>query len=502
MKKPSARRGLSIAGLGLALGLQAAAAARLPAYIARVPLVAVDSRGMAVAVISRGNLEVLANGRPVPGFSMEKRAGGAALSDERTVFLLFDTLSTTHFWLSKAKTIAERLLEGFEPGIAYVLLSLEPGEGLRYVLGPTDDRTDVLETMHRRIVARQTTAELDSRPKRFAREDGLFVEDPRTEQPRFGFGNPERDPRFGVAFTGERDSISAPKARLDERKKGDLFLSSLGTLSTALGAFHASMTTVYFFSSGIAARTRFQDRSTIDPNAYSEVKTVDSYFLNSLASLADMFRTKGALVFVINPAGVELAATEIGSGEGQLGLLAERAGGRYLKGEPETIVRLLGEMEGAFYEVALPLEDFGTDPIDIEIRSKDPALRLFYSHRVFPLRGFSQLGQEDKMRLVLDAAEGGHASRMAMGLRPAEVIAKSEDSGRLLYRLKLPGSFREAPLEVFRVWLAKDSRRTVIDLERLPPQDAELSLAVDKKKGTRVRLLIVEPRSASALILP
>jgi hypothetical protein len=482
--------GLRRACLLLACGLLAAGGLpAVPADVVRVPLVALDSRGAALKDISRDSLEVLANGRRAEAFALEKRAPGASPAEQRIVFLIYDTLSTSHLWLSKAKTITEKLLDSSDPGIAYLLLSLEPGAGLRYVLGPSQDRAEVVRTLRQKIVARQGGTTLDSNPHRVARDDGLLVEDPRTVQPRFG------------ATLTEQDPISAPKTRQDERKKGELFLSSLDTLNTALSGFHDSIKTVYFFSGGIATRTQYQDRSTTNPNFIGEVQTVDTVFLNSLAGLADIFRTKGAIVFVVNPAGAQIGKNEPGSGEGQLQLLAERAGGRYLEGEPETIVQSMNEMESSFYEILLPLGEFGTDPIDIEIRSKDPGVTLHYSHRVFPFRGFASLSEDDKMRLALDAAEGGDASKMVLRLRKAEVLGKSEAGGSVQYRLRLPEGFLDSPLDVFRIWLGQGSQPTVIELEKLRSEGGELALAVEKKKGLRIRVVIIEHRSAAGLIV-
>lgn len=478
------------AGLIAAVGLLAAGAwGASPAAVIRVPLVAVDSKGAAVEILGRDRLEVFANGRQIDAFSLEKRARGSFPAEQRTVFLIFDTLSTTHFYLAKAKMITEKFMDSAEPGVLYLLLTLEPGSGLRYIFGPSQDRNEVSRTLRKRVVARQASSGLDSAPRRFARDDGLLVEDPRTEQPRIGTGFTERDP------------VSARKTLLDEQKRGDLFLTSLGTLSTALSGFNDSIKTVYFFSGGIASRTRYQDRSTIDPNAYAEVKTVDSLFLNSLAGLADVFRTKGAVVFVINPAGAQIGKEKIDSGENQLELLAERSGGRYLEGDPDMIVRTLNEMEDAFYQIALPVEGFGIDPIDIEVRPKDPGLKLHYAHRVFPAKGFDSLSREEKMRLALDAAQGGDASKMALRLRTAELLGKSESRDRVDYRVRLPEGFLDSPLDVFRVWLGKGSRPALLDLERLRPEGGELSLPVEKKDGRRIRVVIVEPRSAAGLII-
>ncbi|OGD18655.1 MAG: hypothetical protein A2W03_08660 [Candidatus Aminicenantes bacterium RBG_16_63_16] len=476
--------------LGMAFGILGTAAGTAASVgVLRVPLVAVDSRGVAVDVISRDSLEVFVNGRRAEAFSLEKLGLGSSPAEQRTVFLIFDTLSTTHLWLSKARTITERLLDAAEPGIAYILLSLEPGSGLRYVLGPSHDRAEVIRALRGKVVARRAGAGLDLDQHRFAREDGLLVGDPRTEQPRLGVMRTETDP------------VSRRKTQLDEQKRADLFLASLGTLNAALSGFPGSIKTIYFFSGGIASRTKYEDRSTTDPNAYAEVQTVDSLFLNSLARLADIFRTKGAVVFVINPAGAQIGKDEPGSGENQLQLLAERAGGRYLEGEPETIVRRFNEMESSFYEVVLPADEFGSDPIDIEIKSKDPGLRLIYSHRAFSSRGFDSLSRDEKMRLALDAAEGGDASKMVLRLQTAEILAKSEDNDRVQYRMRLPEIFLDSPLDVFRVWPGKGSRPALLELERVQPQGGELTVSVNKKKGYRARIVIVEPRSTAGLVV-
>jgi hypothetical protein len=477
--------------LVLAFGLLAAdAASGGPTDVLRVPLVAIDSRGAAVEAISRDSIEVFANGRRFEAFSLERCTQGNSPADRRMVFLIFDTLSTNHLWLAKARAITEKLLDSADPGISYLLLSLEPGSGLRYILGPSPDRAEVLRALRGKVVARQAGSGLDSGPRRISRDDNLLVGDPRTEQPRFGQTLTERDP------------ISAPKTKLDERKRGAVFLASLGTLNTALSGFHDSVNTVYFFSGGIPSRIQYLDLSTTDPNLRGEVQTIDSLFLNNLTGLAETFKTTGAVVFVINPSGPQIGKDDPGSGVIQLQLFAEKAGGRYLEGEPKTIVQRLSEMEGAFYEVVLPVAELGIDPVDIEIRSKDPGLKLHYGHRVFPAKGFDTLSREEKVRLALDAVEGGDASRMALRLRTAELLAKSEDRDGFLYRLRLPEDFLDSPLIVFRVWLGRGSRQPLLEIERLQPEGGELSLSVEKKAGYRVRLLIVEPRSAAGLIVP
>ena len=474
----------------ISLGLWAAVAAGgTGANIVRVPLLVVDSRGLAVSDISGENIQVYANGRLLASFLLKKHTPASSQPAQRTVFLIFDSLSATHLWLSKAKNIAEQIIASSSPGIDYLLLSLEPGSGLRYLLGPSGDRAEVIRTLRKKIVARQPGTTLDSLPHRFDRDDGLLVADPRSPRPQMGELRTERDP------------LSAPQTRLDEQKKGGLFLTSLGTLNAALSGFNDSVKTVYLFSGGIASRTNYQDLSTTNPNLHGEVQTVDSLFLNSLVGLSDVFRARGAVVFVVNAVGAQIAQGEVGSGEQQLRLLAENGGGRYLEGEPEAIVRQIAAMENSFYEIILLPDELGSGPIDIEVKSGNPDLKLYYGRRAFPSRGFEQLGREEKMRLALDAAEEGYASKMALNPQTAEYVAKSEGKDRIEYRLKLPATFLGLPLEVFRVWLGKGSRGAVVDLERLEAAGEELFIPVEKKKGYRIRVVIIEPRTAAALIV-
>jgi len=456
----------------------------------RVPIVAIDSRGEAVSGLGPDGIEVFVNGRPVESFILAKRAAGSGAPVRRTAFLVFDTLSTTHRWLSSAKNIAGSLLTSQGPGIDYLLLSLEPGSGLRYLLGPTGDREELVRTLRKKIVARQPGDALDSNPHRFDVNDGLLVGDPRTPRTQMGDMRTERDP------------ISAPRTQLDERKKRELFLASLATLNIALTGFNDSVKTVFFFSGGIASRTQYQDLSTINPNFRAEVQTIDSLFLNSLTSLSGLIKTKGAVVFVINPAGSYIGREEPGSGENQLRLLAEKAGGRYFEGDPDVIVRRLAEIQNAYVEVVLPLDGLGSRPVDIEIRPRDPGLRLYYGHRVFPSLGFEYLDPDEKARLALDAAEGGYASQMTLGPRTAEITEKSESRDRATYRLKLPADFQGSPLDVFRVWLGKGGRPGIVETERIDPAGDEAVITVVKKKGYRSRVVIIEPRDSAALILP
>jgi len=463
---------------------------RMGADSLRVPMVALDEQGAAVGNLGPDAIEVYVNGRPAGSFILARRTAGSGPPVRRTAFLIYDTLSTTHRWLSGAKAITDDLLRSSGPGIDYILLSFEPGSGLRYLLGPTGDREELVRALRKKVVARQTGHAMDSNPHRVDANDGVLVGDPRTPRTQVGDMRTERDPN------------SAPRTKLDEHKKMEYFLASMSSLNVALTGFNDSVKTVFFFSSGIPFRAEFQDMSTTNPNFRAEVQTVDALFLNSLGSLSDVFKTKGAVVFVINPAGAHIGREEAGSGENQLRLLAERAGGRYIEGETEAIVRQLTEIQNAFMEVVLPIDGLGGRPLDIEMKSKVPGLRLYYGHRVFPSRGFEHLSRDEKFQLALDAAEEGNASRMILSPRTAEVIGKSETEGRALYRLKLPPDFQRFPLEIFRVWLGKGGRPGIVEMERIDPAGEDLSLTITKKKGYRPKIVIVEPRSNTTLVFP
>jgi hypothetical protein len=455
----------------------------------RVLLVAVDGRGEVERNLSGASIDVFANGRRIESFTLERRLSSPDSPTRRVNFLIFDTLSTTHRWLSQAKAIAEQLLSASAGG-EFLLLSLEPGSGLQYLLGPTADRAALLRALRRKIVARQPGKALENYPHRFNQNDGLLVSDPRTAKTQTG------------ELRTERDEVSAPNTRQDEQKKGDLFLDSLSTLNAALSGFSDSVKSVYLFSEGIATRATYQDLSRTDYNARLEVQTVDNRFLNSLAALAGIFKTSGALVFIVNSAGAQVTQTEADSGESQLRMLAEKSGGRYLEGEPEAIAAQLTASEKSFYEVVFPPDGLGSGPVEIEIRSREPGVTLYYGRRVFAGRGLEQLNAGEKMKLALDAAGNGYASRIALRLHPAGPVARSEDRDKIVFRLDLSADFRNSPLEVFRVWLGKGSRPPLVEMERLDPAGKDLSITVPKKKGYRIRVVIVEPRSAAAVVIP
>ena len=55
------------------------------------------------------------------------------------VFLVFDTIFSPYNLMAKAKAIAEKVIAQSDKSAQYVLLSIEPMQGLRYILGPTRD---------------------------------------------------------------------------------------------------------------------------------------------------------------------------------------------------------------------------------------------------------------------------------------------------------------------------------------------------------------------------
>ena len=198
-----------------------------------------------------------------------------------------------------------------------------------------------------------------------------------------------------------------------------------------------------------------------------------------------------------------MAQTEADSGESQLRMLAEKSGGRYLEGEPEAIAapadrrgKCLLRSRSASRGIG---KRTGRDRDQIQEPGSDPALRP---------PGVSRKGTR--------TAKPGREKEARPGRRRARLRVPhgaAAAPGRTDRPVRRPGQSRFPPgpargLPAFSRSKSSGSgsgngaARRWSKWRAVDPAGGELSISVLKKKGYRIRVVIIEPRSAAALIIP
>ena len=137
---------------GAATALDIQVIEQKPPLIQRTtPVYATHKDGTPVTNLTSSDIDILVGGGPVEGFTLAQ--GG---SRNKLVFLVFDTATINSNLLSKSKKIAEQTVSQADGQVRFIVLSIDPGAGLRPVCGPSTDKKFILNTMAKSIVSKQS----------------------------------------------------------------------------------------------------------------------------------------------------------------------------------------------------------------------------------------------------------------------------------------------------------------------------------------------------------
>ena len=113
------------------------------------PIYATTKDGTPATGLTAADLTVTVGGAPIQDFALTK--GG---SQNKLIFLVFDTVSLSSNLLAKSKKIAESTVSLASDSTRFIVMSIDPGAGLKPVCGPTTDKALVTKGIGKSVVAK------------------------------------------------------------------------------------------------------------------------------------------------------------------------------------------------------------------------------------------------------------------------------------------------------------------------------------------------------------
>jgi len=449
----------------------------------QVPIFAVDGNGNPIVDLKKNDFILKVNNKRVKEFEFYKRAftvtsnndeidnskdSGHMEAENQTtpvvknnvVFLLFDVSLSAITCTKRSKKIAARIIADAQPGIQFILLTIEPFKGLNHIYGPSDNKEELLHKIKKKVIGKPN--------KRLVNPNNFFGDD--------SLSNP-----IVRTITGARKRYSRRDGgQLRELaatyylRKNRCFFDSFKSLYLVFNSM-ADNKFVYFFSEGLTNSIR---ESSMGGR---------SLYNFHLKRMADYLSRSGAVLFIVNPMGVgndselvtenkDANSNAAGSatsyydmeksisGEDWLKYLAVESGGKYLEGGDELIVRKLEHMHRAYYEISFPdLPGLKGNSRRITIKPKGDNIAIHSLRALEKYKHYDKMTRIEKEMTALNIVVRNPLIKSTLSILPADIIHIEKNKKEVTYTILLPEDFLEQQLDLYKFRIKDDQK--VIDLK-------------------------------------
>ena len=487
----------------------------------QVPIFAVDGSGNPITDLKETDIEVRVNNRPVKEFEFYKRsftvtqpeeaAGGGEPGPEKQetqpepalkdnmVFLLFDVSLSALTCTKRSKEIAARIIADAEPGMQFVVLTIEPFIGLNHVYGPGKNKEELLRSIKKKVIGKPNNRIVDS---------GEF----------FGGSMPDSINRqIGGVQNRESGSDSGQMQELAATyylRKNRCFFDAFKSLYLVFNSI-ADNKFVYFFSEGLSNSMKGSSMGG------------ESLYNFHLKRIANYLGRSGAVLFIVNPMGIGDAgalvtgqrdansnaagsaassfdAESARSGEGWLRYLAHESGGKYLEGGNELIVNTLQHIHRAYYEISFPdIPGLKGDSRHITIKSKRNNTTIHSLRSLEKYRRYTKMTKLEKEMTALNIVVKNPLVKSALSIEPAQITHVARTKHEVIYTVLLPKEFLDQQLDLYKIRLKNDREVTSIEKEKLVPVrekfDITFSASGANDNGINTYFVLVDGKSQKVL---
>jgi hypothetical protein len=445
-----------------------------------VPLYALYKDGTPVIGLTAGDLEVDLNGSGVDHFSLAK--GG---SPKKIVFLVFDTASQPYNLLAKSKKIAEAVVSQAESQARYLLLTIDPGSGLKVILGPSDDRLQVARAVNQLVIAKQSD---------YFRSRAASGTEIRDVYPQWRDSTPSRMQKT------QRD-----KDRQADRQMAAVIISSLRTLNVILARFPESGKIVHLYSCGIPmeaaeSRSLFVFEEDVLSSNNVEISSPDKAIYDQINGIGQNLKKSGAILFLINPAGMRVGEASPVSGKQTLHMLAKESGGLYLDGADKDITRALIEMERGYYEVTLPVsQDQPDGEAALVVRPKNPEITVTSVTSLVRSRNFREMTPQERQALVVSIVAEGLVGDI--DLKISRVPVEISPAGDEVYlTVQLPRGLAQSEWDIYKVWRNPAKSEVQVEMEHVLSESPSLAFTMAVKPDFIQDAVLVQAKTGTILV--
>lgn len=454
-----------------------------------LPLFAVDKDGNSVGDLKPEDIDLQVNNHRITGFTLYKRTfsieekaaetGDKAplpqVDKSKIVFLLFDLAFSTNTNYKQAKEIAKNMVQKADKATLFAVIAIDPLSGPVYLGGPLADKQKVIKLIDEKIGWNPTTKSINL-VLSMVYGSQVVGEDVGKEG-----GSHERLDTRDIGFLAEQRSSGFRKSNMN-------YYSAFQTLYHALNSIKDNKF-IYLFSEGISLFAR---------SVLAHGQEEYWYFMKQTAGYLGK---SGAVLFIINPAGAELNARSIASGEDSLRYLAKESGGKYIEGEQKTISRRIENMYRAYYEIAFPdQESFKGKTRDITIKSKRKGISIHTLRKLEKSKMYSEMQEIEKEILVLNLISQNPLYETNIKSKGVKVLKKTQSKGKITYNINIPKEYLKKEIDLFKVMTDKKNSETKIKKEKIIPQKRKFNVQFAAPENTDTHFVLLNGTAGTALI--
>ena len=470
-----------LCGVATALNRQAVEQ-KLPQKQRTTPIYAMNKDGTPAANLTSADLEVLVSGNPVEDFTLTK--GG---SRNKLVFLIFDTATISSNLLSKSKKIAEKTVSQADGLVRFIVMTIDPGAGLRPICGPSTDKDFILRTMAKSIVSKQSD---------YFRSRATSDTEIRDAYPEWRDNTPAK--------------MSQEEKKRDlqqDRQVGTIIITSLWTLNAVLARFPESDKVVHLYSCGIpSGAATYRSKIIYDENGNTasdqnvELSAPDGVMFDQIKGAGQSIKKNSALLFIINPGGTRAGQDDTTSGEGALRILVNESGGRYFEGADKDISQALAATEQGYYEISIPFfQDMLNREVSLEIRAKSADINLISTSLLNPVRRFGPMTPQEKQAVILSVLTDRLVGDLDLkiGSIPVEIQTAGDE---VQLTAQLPFELSQSEWDIYKVWREQGKGMVAVEKEHVLSSGPFLIFGMTPKDNTVQDAVLVHARSGTVLV--
>ncbi|MFC2145963.1 hypothetical protein ACFLRT_01230 [Acidobacteriota bacterium] len=474
----------------------------------QVPIFVLDKDGNPIIDLKETDIEVWLNNRRIDDFSLYKRAFTAykepgsvtgplpGEQKKNTIFLLFDVAMSAETCTEQSKAIARQIVSNSEPGIQFIVFTIEPFKGLKYIYGPGHNKKELWREIEKNVKGKPNERLVDI--KKFFNINELG-------NSKRGKGRPLGENRLDYR---DKDLLREAAGGYYLRKAISFF-DSFETLYLIFNSIQNNKF-VYFFTEGIS--------NSVKTNLMSG----NALYKYHLEKMAKYLGRSGAVLFILNPRGMHDGTTliteqqelfnedidqsnpysehgdtspgspksylnkeEFRSGEGSLKYLAAESGGKYLEGDSEAIVKTLEHMHRAYYEISFPdLPGLKGITRKITIKPKGKRVSIHSMRSLERNKRYAEMNHIEKEILAVNLVTQNPLMKTLLSSQPARITHIKESKKKVVHTVVLPENFLNQQLDLYKLWIKDNLEVVSVKTEMLVPKKEKIKIQFDKKGKT------------------
>lgn len=493
-----------------------------------IPAFAVDERGNPVYDLKEEDFQLYVDNEPVKlaGFfrhtfteeslvkeEITKKAAPSRtppleqMQTQRFIFIILDTVYSSHRGFRRAKKIVEGIIENAAPSDQLVILENLAIGGLKYVDGPKKDRKELIQRVEKlKIPSRQWGKTLFF-TRQWNPDADTDAYDPRSNMGKAGVSRQLDKFNYKLQLKHFADSLRRFKYALKTISQPKVvFLVSEGM---ARGSFLMKSQTegnLVFALPGHStevSRPAYNDMAILKDEA--SVKERKEYFdvvsLQYLQRALHAINNSGTVLYTINPAPFE--KDRDASGEMSLRYMASEGGGKYIAGaDTKEVIERVVTSTSAYYELAFVAPEWMGGNLDIRLECKRKGVTINTFDKTQRARPYRVMTPMQKKLFALNMVTGGSWSRLLGKVVRVKynITNKKQVADEVVNNIdvELPHKMRNVKLDLFLINYNPVTKKTVVEIVR-DTQAEKANLVLKRTKDTQSYFVIIEPRNVYSI---